>query len=222
MKIEVRCAACGKGYLVDTAKIPAAGGIVKCQACGASIAVSAAPAPSPAPERAPAAPPSEVVCPRCGMHFVPASTRPSPQPGRRPVVLVVEDMDYFLEIAREALQGKYEVKAARTVDEASRALREGPVDLILLDIYLADGEDGLELLRRHPKPCPVLAYTAEDESEMYGEGWSRLQAAGIDDVVRKGMQLNEALLRKVAAALGEAEPEPPKKNDAPPRSMSPG
>ena len=64
-------------------------------------------------------------------------------------------------------------------------------------------------LRRHPKPCPVLAFTAEDESEMYGEGWSRLQAAGIDDVVRKGMNVNEALLRKVAAALGEAEPEPP-------------
>jgi CheY-like chemotaxis protein len=142
------------------------------------------------------------------MHFAPSVTRPAPQPGGRATVLVVEDMEYFLEIAREALRGKYEVKTARTVDEASRALREGPVDVILLDIYLADGEDGLELLRRHPKPCPVLAFTAEDESEMYGEGWSRLQAVGIDGVVRKGMNVSEALQRKVAEALGEAEPPP--------------
>lgn len=208
MKFEVRCGSCGKGYLVDTAKIPAEGGVVKCQACGASIAVSAS---GPAREdEPPPPPPSEVVCPRCGMHFVPATSRPTAPLGRRAVVLVVEDMEYFLELARDALQGKYEVKAARTVGEASKALQEGPVDLILLDVYLADGEDGLELLRRHPKRCPVLAYTAEDESEMYGEGWSRLQAVGIDDVVRKGLNVNEALLRRVAAALGEeAEPEPP-------------
>lgn len=211
MKIEVRCSSCGKGYLVDTAKIPAAGGVVKCQSCGGSIAVPPPVKPETRPPAAPAAhaAPTEVVCPRCGMHFVPASGPAAPRTGRRAVVLVVEDMEYFLEIAREALQGKYEVKAARNVDEASKALREGPVDVILLDIYLADGEDGLDLLRRHPKPCPVLAFTAEDESEMYGEGWSRLQAAGIDDVVLKGMNVNEALLKKVAAALGEGEPEPP-------------
>jgi predicted Zn finger-like uncharacterized protein len=214
VKIEVRCSACGKGYLVDTTKIPAAGGVVKCQACGASIAVQAptipAAPPPPAPAAAaPAATPNEVICPRCGLHFAPASTRPVPPPGHRATVLVVEDMEYFLEIAREALRGKYEVKAARDVEEASKALREGPVDVILLDIYLANGEDGLELLRRHPKTCPVLAFTAEDESEMYGEGWNRLLAAGIDDVVRKGMNVSEVLLRKVAAALGEAEPEPP-------------
>ena len=216
MKIEVRCSACGKGYLVDTTKIPATGGVVKCQACGASIAVQApalpAPIPSPVPPPAApaaAAPSNEVICPRCGLHFAPASARPAAPPGHRATVLVVEDMEYFLEIAREALRGKYEVKAARNVDEASAALREGPVDIILLDIYLANGEDGLELLRRHPKTCPVLAFTAEDESEMYGEGWNRLLAAGIDDVVRKGMNVNEVLLRKVAAALGETEPEPP-------------
>jgi predicted Zn finger-like uncharacterized protein len=214
VKIEVRCSACGKAYLVDTAKIPAAGGVVKCQSCGASIAVQAptvpafAPAAPPAPAPA-AAPSSEVICPRCGLHFAAASTRPATPSGHRATVLVVEDMEYFLEIAREALRGKYEVKAARSVDEASKALREGPVDIILLDIYLANGEDGLELLRRHPKTCPVLAFTAEDESEMYGEGWNRLLSAGIDDVVRKGMNVNEMLLRKVAAALGETEPEPP-------------
>lgn len=210
MKIEVRCSACGKGYLVDTAKIPASGGVVKCQACGASIAVQAPAVPSAAAAAAPApAASSEVVCPRCGLHFAPAATRPAPQSGQRATVLIVDDMEYFLEMAREALHGKYEVKVARNVDEASLALREGPVDIILLDIYLANGEDGLELLRRHPKRCPVLAFTAEDESEMYGEGWNRLLAAGIDDVVRKGMNVNETLLRKVAAALGETEPEPP-------------
>lgn len=122
----------------------------------------------------------------------------------RPTVLVVEDMEYFAEIARDALGGRYEVKHAKTLGEARSVLASGRIDLLLLDLTLEDGQDGLRLLREPPgKTCPVLLFTAQDESEMYGEGWEKLRALGVDDVVIKGMNMSESLARKVAALLGE-------------------
>ena len=220
MKVEIRCAGCGKGYLVEEAKLPLEGGFVACQACGATIVVhprpiaaeriDAPPAPAapvtatPAPAATPAGPPAgEVCCPRCGLHFMPTAERRL-EPSARPTVLVVEDMDYFAEIARDALAGKYEVKHAKTVAEAKRLLTQGGIHLLLLDVTLEGGQDGLRLLREPPgKICPVLLFTAQDESEMYGEDWKRLQSLGIDDAVMKGMNMGESLVKKVAALLGE-------------------
>lgn len=209
MKFEVRCGNCGKGYLVDESKVPVAGGIVPCQSCGQTIELHG-PAPievEAPPGDLPAAParPNEVCCPRCGLHFVPGSAD-APQPKDRPTLLVVEDMDYFVEIARAALAGRYELKTAKTVDEARAILLRGGIDLLLLDLTLDRGEDGLRLLREPPgKVCPVLLFTAQDESEMYGEGWDQLRAQGVDDVVIKGMNMDEALAKKVAAMLGEPQ-----------------
>lgn len=231
MKVEVRCPACGKGYLVDERRIPPAGSSVLCQACGARIALppparktrpaataprpaSAPPAPpassssaaSPvnAPSAAPAERPGEVCCPRCGLHFVPSAARATEAALERRTVLLVEDMDYFVEIAREALASRYEVKIAKSLDEARAVLLNGRVDLMLLDLTLERGEDGLALLRETPgKVCPVLLFTAQDESEMYGAEWEAMKTAGVDDVVIKGINMGETLLRKVAALLGE-------------------
>jgi len=217
VKIEIRCLACGKGYLVEEAKIPAGGGSVSCQACGARIELKSKVPATPSATAAPAvsvdpsvpagggARPGEVSCPRCGLHFVPGS-QPAPAPGARRTILLVEDLAYFVEIARDALSGRYEVKTARTVEQARAILAAGRVDLILLDLTLEGGQDGLRLLREPPgKVCPVLLFTAQDESEMYGDQWANLRAVGIDDVVIKGMNMGEALLRKVSALLGEPQ-----------------
>lgn len=216
MKIEVRCAQCGKGYLVDESRIPPEGAIVPCQVCGTTItlkpglAVSppappAAPAVATPPPKPPVAAESEVCCPRCGLHFSPAN-RAEREPSTRATVLLVEDMDYFIEIARDALAGRYELKIAKGVDEAQAILGRGGIDLLLLDLTLEGGQDGLRLLRESPgKTCPVLLFTAQDESEMYGDGWTRLLAMGIDDVVIKGMNMGEILSRKVSALLGEPQ-----------------
>jgi predicted Zn finger-like uncharacterized protein len=236
VKVEIRCPACGRGYLIDPAKAPSAGGKVACKACGAGIELPrraaaptarpssvsrASPKPPPAPPSAPrpavgaasAGPaPSEglVICPRCGLHFSPAKTAPTARGSSRSTVLVVEDMEYFLEIAKEALSPKYEVKTATSLAEARRALSAGGIDLILLDLTLEGGEEGLTLIREMPfKPCPVVIFTAEDESEMYGESWAKLQSAGVDDLVIKGINVGESLARKVGALLGDAEPEAP-------------
>ena len=53
-----------------------------------------------------------------------------------------------------------------------------------------------------PKPCPILIYTAQDESELYGEKWEKLQDLGADDLVIKGMQVAESLARKASSLLG--------------------
>jgi predicted Zn finger-like uncharacterized protein len=215
MKIEVRCSGCGRGYLVDEAKIPSGGGVVPCQSCGAAIELTAprpasrpleprgaAPTTAPEPARA-----SEVCCPRCNLHFIP-DVKSKPKAAERATLLIVEDMEYFVEIARDALAGRYELKIARTLDEARALLRQGDIDLMLLDMTLERGEDGLQLLRERPgKTCPVLLFTAQDESEMYGEGWARLRAIGVDDVVIKGMNMSEMLSRKVAEMLGEPLPQ---------------
>ncbi|MBZ5638399.1 MAG: zinc-ribbon domain-containing protein [Acidobacteriia bacterium] len=237
MKVEIRCPACGRGYLIDPAKIPRAGAKVGCKACGAAIEVPGPVGPpaqtaparqtpsSPAPvstareASAPAASglaatPSmsggEVVCPRCGLHFAPAKGAPAETGSTRPTVLVVEDLDYFLEIAKEALSPKYAVRTARSLREARAALSSGRIDAILLDLTLEGGEDGLTLLREMPvKRCPVLIFTAEDEAEMYGEPWDRLRALGADDLVIKGIHVGESLARRVGALLGEPAPEEP-------------
>ena len=200
MKIEVRCGGCGRGYLVDPAKVPASGTVQACQTCGTAIELRP-PGRMPDPER-PAATP--VICPRCGLHFTPEHAPVPSQAARRPRVLLVEDMEFFQDIARQALEATADVVSVKSVAEARQALAEGRFDLLLLDLAL-EGEDGRDLLRALPfKPCPILIFTARDESDMYGDAWSELKAFGADDVVVKGIQMGETLARKVAALLAPA------------------
>jgi CheY-like chemotaxis protein/DNA-directed RNA polymerase subunit RPC12/RpoP len=232
MRVEVRCTSCGKSFLVDPSA--AAGGLAcpGCSSPLARLERPAAapPATPPTPPSHSAAtdrisPPvaaetpartqaalaaerpadtGEVVCPRCQLHFVPRRAGAPANSGSRRTVLVVEDMDFFREIARDALALRYEVKTATNVQEARAALTAGGIDLMVLDLTLDGGEHGIELLRTMTaKPCPVVIYTAKDESEMYGDSWDELLRLGADDLVMKGMNVGESLVRKVAALLGD-------------------
>ena len=150
--------------------------------------------------------PENVVCPRCNLHFSPLSKRSKPKhdaAARRKTVLVVEDQKYFREVAADALQVAFDVKTAATSAEAEAQLGKGGIDLVVLDLTL-DGEDsGRGLLARlQPKPCPILIFTAKDESELYGDSWEELARLGADGLVIKGMNVGESLLRKVATMLG--------------------
>jgi CheY-like chemotaxis protein len=189
--------------------IPPEGARLPCASCGEPIEIALAP-----PAAKPLAPPlpetkpgpveavgSQVVCPRCGLHFAPGDHRPSP--ANRPVLLLVEDLEYFVEIARDVLGGAFELRVTSTVAGGLGALSEGGIDLLLVDLSLASGEDGRDLLRALPaKPCPIIALTAQDESQIQEERWKELQTLGVDDILRKGMQMGEALGRKVAERLG--------------------
>jgi len=220
MKIEVRCPGCGKGYLMEE---DSAGGELVCPACSSRVATPPRPVPESGPPRqpgsegaaaaaavaaAPAPDPAsaqeKVICPRCQLHFVPRRAAASERDPRRRTVLVVEDMAYFREIAADALSSRYEVKSVANLDEARAAIATGGIDLMVLDLTLDGGDHGIELLRGLAvKPCPILIFTAPDESEMYGDSWDELRSLGADDLVMKGMNVGESLRRKVGALLGE-------------------
>ena len=213
MKFEVHCTSCNTEYVMDEAF---AGTALPCPACGvqdglrvpaAAPTVPKAPQPAPVVTAQDTARPGdseEVVCPRCKLHFIPrrATAEAAAEIGRH-TVLVVEDMDYFREIATEALSSTFEVKEAATLTEARAHLAAGGIHLMVLDLTLGGGESGVELLRSLPaKPCPILIYTDQDESEMYSEAWEELQRLGADDILMKGMNAGELLLRKASGLLG--------------------
>jgi CheY-like chemotaxis protein len=144
----------------------------------------------------------QIVCPRCNLHF-----EPRPQPARttagRKTILVVDDLAYFRQIAKDALHPTFEVKTAATSEEARELMGRGGVDLLVLDLTLDGCSAGRDLLvELQPKPCPILIFTAQDESEMYGDGWEDLRRLGADDLVIKGMHVAESLVRKASALLG--------------------
>ena len=228
MKIEVRCHACSRRYLLDAVF---AGTVLPCPTCGAAdglrvpaakrvddtapqVPVSrpsqaiddtaprrrvAPPLPS-LPDPAPAVE-HEVVCPRCKLHFSPGRSEPAVDETVRRTVLVVDDQELFRDIACGALTPRFEVKAAANLAGARAHLASGPVDLIVLDPKLDHGESGIELLRDLPGVhCPVVIFS---ESEAYGESWERLRRLGADDLVVKGLHSGESLARKVRELLGE-------------------
>lgn len=221
MKFEVHCTSCDTEYVMDEAF---AGTALPCPACGAEdglhvppvkpVPQSPVPRSTPEPPRPmPLAAPQdstkpaeseEVVCPRCKLHFVPRrATADAAAEITRYTVLVVEDMDYFREIATEALSSNFEVKEAATLAEARAHLAAGDINLMVLDLTLGGGETGIDLLRSLPaKPCPILIYTDQDESEMYSESWEELQRLGADDILMKGMNAGELLNRKASGLLG--------------------
>jgi DNA-binding response OmpR family regulator len=115
----------------------------------------------------------------------------------------VDDLAYFRQIAKDALEPTFGVKTAATADEARELIAAGGIDLLVLDLTLDGSNAGRELLAElRPKPCPILIFTAQDESEMYGENWENLKRLGADDLVIKGMQVAESLARKASTLLG--------------------
>ena len=60
-----------------------------------------------------------------------------------------------------------------------------------------------EVLRALPDPdMPVLVYTSRDETTLLGDEWNLLQALGAKDVVHKGINIEETLIRKAEELLG--------------------
>jgi len=73
----------------------------------------------------------------------------------KPLVLLVDDEEVFLEIASVQLQSKgFETQMAHDAEEAARKAEELIPDLILSDIYMPPGPNGWDLafeLHRNPK-----------------------------------------------------------------------
>ena len=122
------------------------------------------------------------------------STTPS---GERPArILVVDDIDDNRELLRRRLSRRgFEVVEASDGFEALRVVREGEIDLILLDIMMP-GMDGTEVLRslrvaRSSIDLPVIMVSAKDQSEDVAHSL----ALGANDYVTKPIDFTIALAR---------------------------
>ena len=113
-------------------------------------------------------------------------------------ILLVEDNPHIMKINVELLSlHGYEVLKAKTAAEAREQLRWHPVNLIVLDVMLPDG-NGVELCRelKERYHVPILFLTALGENQDVIEG---LRAGG-DDYLPKPYDL-EVLLARIEARL---------------------
>jgi two-component system cell cycle response regulator DivK len=105
-------------------------------------------------------------------------------------ILIVEDNDLNLRLARDLLEYRgHQVSAAMSADQCRAALRGPLPDVVLMDMRLGavSGETLLHELRADPRlaPLPVLAVTAQ---AMQGDR-ERLLAAGFDGYVAKPLDI---------------------------------
>jgi adenylate cyclase len=115
---------------------------------------------------------------------------------RKPVVLVVDDIDENREMLGCFLQGKgYEVLEAADGEAALKIVADRPLDLIVLDEMMPglSGTQVLERVRRRfePNRLPVIMATAKDGPDDV----VRALALGANDYVVKPMDLTVLLAR---------------------------
>jgi DNA-binding response OmpR family regulator len=86
--------------------------------------------------------------------------RPRTKP---PSILVVDDEELILKLySKEFVEEGYQVKTARSAEEAINMVQEGEVNLVILDIKI-EGKNGVELLsdfRRINRDLPIILNSA--------------------------------------------------------------
>ena len=112
-----------------------------------------------------------------------------------PHVLVAEDNTLVADAMRLLFEETgHRVTTAGTIADVVRAAANDPVDLLLLDLGLADG-DGLDVLDqlrgRDAMPRVSVALTGRDEPDVI----ARCRAAGCRDVLLKPVPVGELLRR---------------------------
>jgi two-component system, cell cycle response regulator DivK len=109
-------------------------------------------------------------------------------------VLIVEDNDKNMKLARDVLQAKgYQTLEAETGEEGVRLAKERKPDLVLMDIQLPgiNGIEAFKQIRADPGTAgiPVVALTAS----VTPTDRSQITAAGFDAFVGKPINLKEFL-----------------------------
>ena len=131
----------------------------------------------------------------------PASLPASQPPSPKARILVVEDEEDLLELVRFNLAREgYQVQGLARGEEALRAVRAQPPDLLLLDLMLP-GMDGLELCRllradEATRALPIVMLTAKGEESDVVAGLE----LGADDYISKPFS-PRVLLARVRAVL---------------------
>jgi two-component system, OmpR family, response regulator MprA len=129
--------------------------------------------------------------------------------GQRPRVLVVDDDANITAFLKRALAYEgYQVETAADGPSGLASARDNPPDLVILDVMLPGGIDGVELARRlragevETGKLPIIMLTARDEVANRVQGLD----AGADDYLVKPFALEE-LTARLRALLRRREPD---------------
>ena len=110
-------------------------------------------------------------------------------------ILVVDDEEMMLMMARHILSRKYEVITANSGAEAIEIFESERPDMILSDLMMPE-MDGYELHRilqeKSAEPVPIMFMTADDSDESESKGFE----LGAEDYIRKPLK-PDLLLRRV-------------------------
>jgi DNA-binding NtrC family response regulator len=122
-------------------------------------------------------------------------------------ILIVDDDRFFTKVLRIILTGEnFQVNSAVSLAEARALLRETRFDVIISDLRMPDGDDGLSLLeqlRAEGNPVPFIMLTG------YGEVGNYMVAmnAGATEYLNKPVRAEE-LFAAIQNCLRPADPEP--------------
>jgi len=120
-------------------------------------------------------------------------------------ILLVDDVDLFLELERSYLDGQgYDLVTASSGEETLKRLDKIAPDILLLDFYMPgmDGDEVCRLIRNNPRwqNLPILMVTAAGKPEEV----ERCLESGCDDYITKPVN-KEELCEKVQRLLGEVK-----------------
>jgi len=115
-------------------------------------------------------------------------------------VLIVDDEEDFLEtIIKRLNKRQVDASGARSGEEALELLKEKTFDVVILDVKMPGGMDGIEALREMKKIQPlaeIILLTGHASVETSIEGMK----LGAFDYLLKPIKLDD-LLRKIAQAI---------------------
>ncbi|MCQ0970186.1 response regulator [Paracoccus sp. TK19116] len=116
----------------------------------------------------------------------------------KPVVLIVDDSSFNLQLLGAFLGSDYDVCVATTGEEAIEIAPDVEPDIVILDVVLPgiDGHDVCTSLRNMPqfRDLPIIFSSGNGDAETIARG----RAVGGTDFL--GKPVNAAALRKMVAA----------------------
>jgi len=120
-----------------------------------------------------------------------------------PKILLVDDVDLFLELERSYLEGLgYDLITASSGEETLARIERVEPDILLLDYYMPgiDGDEVCATLRKNPRweNLPIIMVTAAGKPEEV----QRCLISGCDDYITKPVNKQE-LREKVKRLLGQ-------------------
>jgi len=130
---------------------------------------------------------------------------------RRRLLMIDDDPDFVDGIKSILVAADYDVDVAYNPKDGFRALQSGNYDMLLLDIMMGRGAEGVMIarkLRKDPKlrDMPVLIITGirEQIAFLFPGGPMHPHFVAVDELVEKPVE-PELLLERVSALLHAAE-----------------